>query len=74
MSEDNHKNILKGKSLEELSRLGGLSVLLLPADFAVDKLTLPTCLSATAAYLYQHGESFGLSDTFAKLTQAMRRL
>ncbi|CAD6577765.1 MAG: hypothetical protein ASARMPRED_008403 [Alectoria sarmentosa] len=54
-SEDSHKNILKGKSLEELSRLGGLSVFILPSDFAVDKLTLPTCLSATATYLYQHG-------------------
>ena len=61
LSEDSHKNILKGKSLEELSRLGGLGVLTLPSDFAVDKLTLPTCLSATAAYLFLHGESFGLS-------------
>lgn len=52
---ETHKNILKGKTLEELSRLGGLSVFILPHDFAVDKLTLPTCLSATATYLYQHG-------------------
>ena len=61
LSEDSRKNILKGKSLEELSRLGGLSIFILPPDFAVDKLTLPTCLSATATYLYQHGESLGLS-------------
>ena len=61
LSDDSHKNTLKGKSLEELSRLGGLSVLMLPSDFAVDKLTLPTCLSATATYLYQHGEPFSLS-------------
>ena len=60
LSEDHHKNILKGKSLEELSRLGGMSVLVLPPDFAIDKLTLPTCLSATATYLYQHGEPFAL--------------
>ena len=60
LSEDRHKNIIKGKSLEELSRLGGLSVLILPPDFAVDKLTLPTCLSATATYLYQQGELFAL--------------
>lgn len=60
LSEDSHKNTLKGKSLEELSRLGGLSVFILPSDFAVDKLTLPTCLSATATYLYQHGKSLGL--------------
>ena len=55
LSEVGHKNTLKGKSLEELSRLGGLSVFELPPDFAVDKLILPTCLSATATYLYQHG-------------------
>lgn len=61
LSEDSHKNTLKGKSLEELSRLGGLSVFILPPDFAVDKLPLPTCLSATATYLYQHGESLGMS-------------
>lgn len=50
-----HNNMLKGKSLEELSRLGGLSVFELPSDFAVDKLILPTCLSAAATYLCQHG-------------------
>lgn len=59
LSEVVHNNTLKGKSLEELSRLGGLSVFELPPDFAVDKLILPTCLSAAATYLYQHGESFG---------------
>ena len=74
MSEDSHKNILKGKNLEEVSRLGGLSVLTLPPDFAVDKLTLPTCLSATATYLYQHGESSSLSGKVPELTQRTRRL
>ena len=57
LSEDSHKNILRGKSLEELGRLGGLSILALPLGYAVDKLTLPTCLSATATYLCSHGES-----------------
>ena len=61
LSEDSHKNLLKGKSLEELSRLGGLSVFVLPSDFAVDTLSIPTCLSATATYLYQYGELTGLS-------------
>ena len=55
LSDVVHNNTLKGKSLEELSRLGGLSVFELPPDFAVDKLILPTCLSAAATYLYQHG-------------------
>ena len=49
------KEPLRGKSLEEIGRLGGLSILKLDDDFAVDKLTLPTCISAPAAYLYEHG-------------------
>ena len=57
LSEGAPKNIVKGKSLEEIGRLGGLGILILPHDFAVDKLTLPTCLSATATYLCQHGKS-----------------
>ena len=58
MREKEHKDILKDKSLEEMGRLGGLSILLLPRDFAVDKLTLPSCISATATYLAQHGMFF----------------
>jgi len=49
-------NILKGKSLDEMSLLGGTQILVLPADFAVGKLELPTCLSATAAYILKHGK------------------
>lgn len=55
-SDDKHKNILKGKSLEETSRLGGLGIITLPPEFAIDKLTLPTCLSATASYLFLNGK------------------
>ena len=55
------KNILEGKTLEETCRLGGLGVLILPQEYAIDKLTLPTCLSATAMYLLQHGISFSAS-------------
>lgn len=53
--EREHKDLLKGKSLEEIGRLGGLSILELNDDFAMGKLTLPTCISATAGYLYHHG-------------------
>ena len=50
------KDILKDRTLEEISRLGGLSILTLPHDFAaVDKLVVPSCVSATAHYLVQHG-------------------
>ena len=45
------------KSLEEVGRLGGLGILILPPGFAVDKLPLPTSLSATATYLCQHGKT-----------------
>ena len=58
MREKEHKDILKNKSLEEMGRLGGLSILLLPRGFAVDKLTLPTCISTTATYLARHGRCF----------------
>lgn len=55
LSDRSRKDFLKDKSLEEIGPLGGLSILVLPPEFAVDKLTLPTCLSATATYLSQHG-------------------
>lgn len=57
LSSDTPTRILTGKSLEEISRLGGLGILTLPPEFAVDKLTLPTCLSASAAYLLEYGMS-----------------
>ena len=56
-SEGAPKNIIKGKTLEEIGRLGGLGILVLTHDFAFGKLTLPTCLSATETYLCQHGKS-----------------
>lgn len=50
------KDILKDRSLDEISRFGGLSILILPHDFAaIDKLVLPSCVSATVHYLVQHG-------------------
>ena len=56
ISDGERRNILKDKSLEEMSRLGGLGILTLPPAYAVDKLTLPTCLAAIGNYLLQHGE------------------
>ena len=56
LTDGGRRNILEGKTLEETCRLGGLGVLMLPYEYAFDKLTLPTCLSATAAYLLQHGK------------------
>lgn len=55
VSDSSRKNILDKKSLEETCRLGGTGFIKLPQGFAVDQLTLPTCLSATAVYLLEHG-------------------
>lgn len=68
------KNIITGKSLEELSRLGGIGVLLLPNEFAVDKLTLPTSLSAIAAYLLQHGKGMTASEVLRLQLTSTNRL
>ncbi|KAL9125004.1 MAG: hypothetical protein Q9217_005732 [Psora testacea] len=55
LTDGGRKDILDGKTLEETCRLGGLGVLVLPVEYAVDKLTLPTCLSAAATYLLKFG-------------------
>jgi len=49
-------DLLKDKSLEELARLGGVSLLMLPTDFAAAQLAVPVGICATAAYLLQHGK------------------
>ena len=48
-------NVLMGKTLDEVVRLGGLAALDLPSDFAVGKLEVPSSLSATGAYILEHG-------------------
>ena len=57
LSDGVPKNTLREKSLEEVGRLGGLGLLVLPHEFAVGKLPIPTSLSATATYLCQHGKT-----------------
>lgn len=49
-------DLLKDKSLEDLARLGGVSLFMLPAEFAATQLALPVGLCATAAYIWQHGK------------------
>ncbi|EAW13151.1 uncharacterized protein ACLA_015970 [Aspergillus clavatus NRRL 1] len=48
-------NLLSGRSLESLARLGGHSFLALPGDFAPAALKLPVCFVATATYLRSRG-------------------
>lgn len=64
LSEDGPTNILTGRTLEEICRLGGLGTLELPLEHAVDKLTLPVCLSATATYLLDLGMLYVLPSPF----------
>lgn len=42
---------LRGKTVENLARLGGHSYLILPSDIAPAPLQLPACLVATVMYL-----------------------
>lgn len=50
-------DLLKDKSLEELARLGGVSLLMLPTEFVPAQLAVPVGLCATGAYILQHGKS-----------------
>lgn len=52
-------DVLKDKSLDELTRLGGVSLLILPPGFAAAQLAVPVGICATAAYILQHGKLHG---------------
>ncbi|KAI9779723.1 MAG: hypothetical protein M1839_007221 [Geoglossum umbratile] len=49
------RDVLKDRTLEEIARLGGESVFLLPAGSASGPLTIPSCFSATGTFILQHG-------------------
>ncbi|KAI9698749.1 MAG: hypothetical protein M1836_003859 [Candelina mexicana] len=51
------KDTLRGRTLEELARLGGISIFVLPPAFAAARLAIPTCFSATATFLSQYGRT-----------------
>jgi hypothetical protein len=51
------KDILKDRTLEDIARLSGESVFLLPAGSASGPLTIPSCFSATGMFILQHGET-----------------
>ncbi|KAK2801499.1 hypothetical protein FQN50_007715 [Emmonsiellopsis sp. PD_5] len=46
---------LKGKSLEDLARLGGLSYFNLPSKYGPAPLKLPTCFTSSMLYLLRYG-------------------
>ena len=52
---DLQKDILKGRTLQELS-VTGVSTLKLPPEFAVGELVLPTFLCNLATFLYNEGK------------------
>lgn len=47
---------LRGKSVENLARLGGHSYLVLPSDLAPFPMQLPACIVATVMYLRKLGK------------------
>ncbi|KLJ10752.1 hypothetical protein EMPG_13895 [Blastomyces silverae] len=59
-----HIGELKGKSLEYLARLGGLSYLDLPEGYGPRKLAVPTCFASTMGYLLENG--IGIYDLHQK--------
>ncbi|KAK2741311.1 hypothetical protein FQN55_008408 [Onygenales sp. PD_40] len=46
---------LKGKGLEDLARLGGLSYFSLPSKYSPAPLKLPTCFTSSMLYLLRYG-------------------
>ncbi|KAL1956036.1 hypothetical protein VTO42DRAFT_7851 [Malbranchea cinnamomea] len=48
---------LKGKSLEEIARVGGESIINMPYAYSPGPLRLPTCIAATVSYLLENGPS-----------------
>lgn len=52
-----HKDFLKDRCLEDVARIGGVSILILPAEYAAAHLAIPTAICATAAYLLEHGRT-----------------
>lgn len=52
---DLQKDILKGRTLQELS-VTGVSTLKLPPEFAAGELVLPTFLCNLATFLYNEGK------------------
>ncbi|KAI9816779.1 MAG: hypothetical protein M1827_001424 [Pycnora praestabilis] len=55
MMDRGRKDTLKHRNLDELARLGGVNIVVLPQEYAAAVLTLPICFAATATYLSQHG-------------------
>ena len=52
-----YKDVLAHRSLDEISRIGGLHTIHLPRDFAVEAYAVPTVVSAAIGYLMKHGVS-----------------
>ena len=55
--EGAYKDMLANRSLDEISRVGGLHTLKLPKEYAIGTYAVPTVVSASIGYLLKHGES-----------------
>ncbi|KAI9871543.1 MAG: hypothetical protein M1830_002764 [Pleopsidium flavum] len=49
------KDTFSSMTLEEIARLGGVSILTLPVEFAAAKLAIPTCICASATCIMLYG-------------------
>lgn len=56
LGRQHSKPSIAHKSLREIHRLGGISLLHLPPAFKASNLLIPTCLAATGNYLVEHGK------------------
>lgn len=61
------------QSLDDMYRLGGMSIIHLGQEYAPLPLAIPTCLAATANYLIQHGAVYMLFRCDSELTRYQGR-
>ena len=66
--EGAYKDVLVNRSLEEISRVGGLHTLQLPREYAVEVYAVPTVVSAAIGYLLKHGASAKQEHFAIKMT------
>ena len=67
--EGAYRDVLAKRSLDEISRIGGLHTLKLPKEYAIGTYVVPTVVSASIGYLLKHGESDEAASAISKLTE-----
>lgn len=67
-----HEPKIYTNNVHDLSRIGGVSVLVLPSDFAPCDLVIPTRFAATAQFLVECGMCSGITTTPAYILEGNR--